>query len=109
MTDFEALREEIRHTRDRLDKFERRLDMAENAMQGDAAWKRKGVIDQVAELVTFVEAMKGFDFAEMKSFASEYKDFKKRILTIGAVLSGLTGGVWLIIANMEKIAKIFHH
>jgi hypothetical protein len=116
MTDYDALREEIQRERERLNAFERKLDLMSKThdkilevMQGDSAWKRKGVIDQLAELADFMATMKGFDFAEMKGFAAEYKDFKKRILTIGAVLSGLTGGVWLIIANMEKIAKLFHH
>lgn len=116
MTDFDSLRDEIRRERERLDSMERKLDLMSkthdkilDVMQGDIAWKRKGVIDQLAELASFMDTMKGFDFAEMKGFAAEYKDFKKRVLTVGAVLSALTGGVWLIIANMDKIAKLIHH
>lgn len=114
MTDFDSLRDEIQRERHRLDQFERRLDGMEKVsdkvlrvMQGDSAWKEKGVIDQLAEVATFMSEMKGFNFPEMKAFANEYNDFKKRALTIGGFIGGVGGLLWLVILNLDKILKAF--
>jgi hypothetical protein len=78
-------------------------------MQGDPAWKQKGVIDQITDLAAFVESMKGFNFAEMKKFADEYNDFKKRILWLCGGIMSLAGLGALVLTNLEKIEKLFHH
>jgi phosphoserine phosphatase len=123
MNDIDALREEIRRERERnerdrerIDRLERRIDGMETVsnrllrfIQGDAELLEKGAAARMMDLTEFMATMKGFDFAEMKGFVSEYKDLKKRALTVSAVLTALTGGVWLIIANMDKIAKLIHH
>jgi hypothetical protein len=114
--DFDSLREEIRRERERLDQFERRIDGIEKVndkvlkvMQGDSAWKEKGVIDQLAEVATFMMEMKGFNFKEMKDFATDYNEFKKRGLWLCGGIATLMGFVTIVLNNIDKIQNLFHH
>jgi hypothetical protein len=116
VTDFDALRDEIQRERERLNAFERRLDGMERindkvlkVMQGDSAWKEKGVIDQLAEVATFMSEMKGFNFPEMKAFAAEWNDLKKRVLWLTGGIVGLLGFVSVVLTNLDKIQNLFHH
>lgn len=123
MTDLEALRQEALRDRERIaqaaDGLDKLAKIVENqgrttdrileVMQGNPAWKQKGIIDQLTELADFMNKMQGFDFAEMKKFADEYADFKKRILWLCGGILTLTTFAGLILTNLEKIEKLFHH
>ena len=94
--------------------MERKLEMLNGThmkiievMQGDKQWQKKGIIDQLAEIMLFMELMKSFNFAEMKEFAAEYRDFKKRVLTLAGFIGGVGGILWLIVLNIDKILKAF--
>lgn len=123
MNELENLRNEAHRDRERnaqtADALEKLAKIVENqgrttdrileVMQGNPAWKQKGIIDQLTEVVTFINQMQGFDFAEMKKFADEYNDFKKRILWLSGGILSLATFAGLILTNLEKIEKLFNH
>ena len=122
MNELETLRQDAQRDRERATETARALEVlakiVENqgrtterileVMQGNPAWKQKGVIDQLTEMAAFIAQMQGFDFAEMKKFAEEYNDFKKRILWLSGGILGLATFASIILTNLEKIEKLFH-
>ena len=111
----QSVRDEIRRERERLNELEHKLDLISqthnkmlDVMQGDTAWKRKGVIDQLAELATFMDTIKDFDFLQMKTFATEYNEFKRHFLWLCGGIVALIGLVGTITSNLDKIQNLFH-
>lgn len=111
----EALRNEIIQERRRLDGMEHKLDLMEKGqakimevMQGDSAWKRKGMVEQLQEFAAFMEMMKGLDVKEFKEFMMEFRDVKKTILRASAFIVGTAAFVAALIKFFDNIKQYFH-
>jgi hypothetical protein len=109
VTEIDSLREDINRERRRLDEMERKLDKFLGVMQGDPAWNQKGVIGQLADVALFIETMKGFNFPEMKAFAEDWNNLKKRVLWLAGGIVGLVGFLSVVLTNLDKIQNYFHH
>jgi chromosome segregation ATPase len=115
MNDIDALREEIRRERERLNNLEQRVNRMEPVsdrilrfIQGDAELLEKGAAARIADFSAFMSEMKAIDWVKVAEFLKDYNDLKKRVLWLVGIMGGGIGLALTAMKYFNDIQKALH-